>query len=175
MLKVQCKRRCLLKFWQFNAYKNSSQGLQRATSQVRYVTNPDKPCPRNMRGEGGKAMLCCFREEEETIRGARKNRFIYELRFCLLINVLKQRFSTLFLASPCSALHISLTQIFSSAPTTKLMVPLFLNPKKGGAYDVTPRKAQHKRRGEACSHARVSSWEIVTNTCHKLLLQNEDS
>ncbi len=44
------------------------------------------------------------------------------------INVLKQRFSILFLASPCSAhallLHLSLSliQIFSSAPTMKCSI-----------------------------------------------------
>uniref|UniRef100_A0A671L9R2 Zgc:195075 n=1 Tax=Sinocyclocheilus anshuiensis TaxID=1608454 RepID=A0A671L9R2_9TELE len=34
--------------------------------------------------KGGEAMQRCFREEEEKTRGARKNLFIYESRFCLL-------------------------------------------------------------------------------------------
>ncbi len=71
-LKVQCKRRCrLLKFWQFNAYK---KGLQRVTSRVRYVKNPDKPHPREHATKG--ARPCCAASEKT--RGARKNLFIYE-------------------------------------------------------------------------------------------------
>ncbi len=34
-----------------------TEGLQRATSQVRYVTNPDKPCPWEHAARG--ARPCC--------------------------------------------------------------------------------------------------------------------
>ncbi len=42
--------------------KTAGKGLQRVTSRVRYVTNPDKPRPPGTRKEGGEAMLRCFRE-----------------------------------------------------------------------------------------------------------------
>ncbi len=64
-LKVQYKCRYrLLKFWQFNAYKYGSERLQRVTSWVGDITNPEvyiNPAPRNMqqRGRG--------REEEELL------------------------------------------------------------------------------------------------------------
>ncbi len=82
--------------------------------RVRYVTDPDKT-----RNEGVEAMRC-FREKEEKTRGARRNLFIYESRFCLLAilmdsqvsksYVLKQQFLILLLVSPCSAsLSLSLS------------------------------------------------------------------
>ncbi len=74
----------------------------------------------------------------------------------------------------CSA-YLSHSDLQLSSNNEMNGAPVSETRKKGWAYDVTPRKAQHKRLGEARSHARVSSWERVTNTCHKLLLQNEDS
>ncbi len=78
MLKVQCKRRYrLLKFWQFNAYKNDRvrdynellPGSHTSQTQI-------NPAP-GTRSKGGEAMLRCFREEEEKTRDARKNLFIW--------------------------------------------------------------------------------------------------
>ncbi len=110
----------------------TGKGLQRVTSRVRYVKDPDKPHPPGTHNEEGEVMLCCFREEEEKTRGARKNLFIYESRFCLLTilmdsqvsksYVLKQRFLILFLASPCSAhaLHLSLSHSDRQISSNKL-------------------------------------------------------
>ncbi len=93
--------------------KTTGKGLQRVTSRVWYVTDPDKPRPPGTRSKGGEAMLCCFREEEEKTRDVRKNLFIYESWFCLLTILmdsqvsksLKQQFLILLLCRP--ALHLS--------------------------------------------------------------------
>ncbi len=90
--------------------KTTGKGLQRVTSRVWYFTDPDKPRPREHAAKGARP-CCCFREEEEKTRGARKNLFIYESRFCLLTILmdsqvsksLKQQFLILLLVSPCSA------------------------------------------------------------------------
>ncbi len=54
--------------------KTTGKGLQRVTSRVWYVTDPDKPRPRE---HAAKGMLRCFREEEEKTRDVRKNLFIW--------------------------------------------------------------------------------------------------
>ncbi len=55
--------------------KTTGKGLQRVTSRVWYITDPDKPRPREHAAKG--ARPCCFREEEEKTRDARKNLFIW--------------------------------------------------------------------------------------------------
>ncbi len=55
--------------------KTTGKGLQRVTSRVWSVTNPDKSCPQEH--EEREAMLRCFREEEEKTWDARKNLFIW--------------------------------------------------------------------------------------------------
>ncbi len=45
------------------------------------------------RSKEGEAMLHCFREEEEKTRGARKNLFLYESRFCLLMILMDSQVS----------------------------------------------------------------------------------
>ncbi len=69
--------------------KTTGKGLQRVTSRVRYVTNPDKPRPREHATNG--ARPCCAASEKT--RGARKNLFIYESRFCLLTNLMDSQVS----------------------------------------------------------------------------------
>ncbi len=54
--------------------KTTGKGLQRVTSRVWYVTDPDKPCPREHAAKGARR---CFREEEEKTRDVRKNLFIW--------------------------------------------------------------------------------------------------
>ncbi len=54
--------------------KTTGKGLQRVTSRVWYLTDPDKPRPREHTAKGARR---CFREEEEKTRGARKNLFIW--------------------------------------------------------------------------------------------------
>ncbi len=58
--------------------KMTGKGLQRVTSPAT---------------ERGKSMLCCFREKEEKTRAARKNLFIYESRFCLLVILMDSQIS----------------------------------------------------------------------------------
>ncbi len=55
--------------------KTTGKGLQRVTSRVWYVTDPDKPRPREHAAK--EAMLRCFREEEEKTRDVRKKLFIW--------------------------------------------------------------------------------------------------
>ncbi len=91
--------------------KTTGKGLQRVTSRVWYVTDPDKPRPREHAAKGARP-CCCFREEEEKTRDVKI--YSYESRFCLLTILmdsqvsksLKQRFLILLLCSP--ALHLSL-------------------------------------------------------------------
>ncbi len=61
--------------------KTTGKGLQRVTSRVWYVTDPNKPRfislkigPREHATKGARR---CFREEEEKTRGACKNLFIW--------------------------------------------------------------------------------------------------
>ncbi len=56
--------------------KTKGKGLQRVTSRVWYITDPDKPCPREHAAKGARP-CCCFREEEEKTRGAHNNLFIW--------------------------------------------------------------------------------------------------
>ncbi len=114
--------------------KTTGKGLQRVTSRVWYVTDPDKPRPREHAAKGARP-CCCFREEEEKTRGARKNLFIYESRFCLLTILmdsqvsksLKQQFLILLLVSPCSAslsLSLALSLSFRSSDKLQQTVPI---------------------------------------------------
>ncbi len=57
------------------------------TSQTQ-INPPPRTC-----NEGGEAMLRCFREGKEKTRGVRKNIFIYESRFCLLMNLMDSQVS----------------------------------------------------------------------------------
>ncbi len=95
--------------------KTTGKGLQRVTSRVWYVTDPDKPRPREHAAKGARR---CFREEEEKTRDARNNLFIWIaiLMDSQVSKSLKQRFLILLLVSPCSAslslsLSLSLIQI----------------------------------------------------------------
>ncbi len=113
--------------------KTSGKGLQRVASRVRYVMDPDKPCPREHAAQGARP-CCTALEKKKRKLGVHVK---YESRFCLLMSlmdsqvsksyVLKQLFLILFPVSPCSAhalhlslslsLSVSLIQIVRSAPT----------------------------------------------------------
>ncbi len=91
--------------------KTTGKGLQRVTSRVWYVTDPDKPCPREQQQRGrGHAAL----EKRKRKLGVHII-YSYESRFCLLTILmdsqvsksLKQRFLILLLCRP--ALHLSLS------------------------------------------------------------------
>ncbi len=115
--------------------KTAGKGLQRVTSRVWYVTDPDKPRPREHTAKGAEP-CCCFREEEEKTRGARNNLFIWIAILSsndsngftsFKINVLKQRILILSVSVSATvsahtlhlslSLSLSLIQIVRSAPT----------------------------------------------------------
>ncbi len=92
--------------------KTAGKGLQRVTSRVRYVKNPDKPRPREHAAKG--ARPCCAASEKT--RGAHKNLFIYESWFCLLTILMDSQVSKSMVLNtvPCfacsaQALHLSLS------------------------------------------------------------------
>ncbi len=94
--------------------KTTGKGLQRVTSRVCYITNPDIPCPREHAAKG--ARPCCAASEKRKRKpGVHVKIYSYESWFCLLTILmdsqvsksLKQRFLILLLCRP--ALHLSLS------------------------------------------------------------------
>ncbi len=81
--------------------------------QVSDIINPDKHRPQEYAMKGARPMLRCFREEEETRVHVKIYSYIVWIVILsstdsngftsFKINILKQRFSILFLALPCSA------------------------------------------------------------------------
>ncbi len=106
--------------------KTTGKGLQRVTSRVCYITNPDKPCPGNTQ-QRGRGMLRCFREEEEK-PGMHVTIYSYESWFCLLTILWIHKFQIIKAAvlntvtlSPCSAsLSLSLTHTHTHTHTHSL-------------------------------------------------------
>ncbi len=97
--------------------KTTGKGLQRVTSRVWYVTDPDKPRPREHAAKGARP-CCAALEKRKRKLGMHAKIYSYESRFCLLTILmdsqvsksLKQRFLILLLVSPCSAsLSLSLS------------------------------------------------------------------
>ncbi len=94
--------------------KTTGKGLQRVTSRVWYVTDPDKPCPREHAAKGARP-CCAALEKRKRKLGVHVKIYSYESRFCLLTILmdsqvsksLKQRFLILLLCRP--ALHLSLS------------------------------------------------------------------
>ncbi len=102
--------------------KTTGKGLQRVTSRVWYITNPDKPCPREHTAKG--ARPCCAASEKRKRKpGMHVTIYSYESWFCLLTILmdsqvsksLKQRFLILLLCRP--ALHLSLSLSLSHTHT----------------------------------------------------------
>ncbi len=62
--------------------KTTGKGLQRVTSRVWYITDPDKPRPGNTQQRGG-AMLRALEKRKRTL-GVHVTTYSYESRFCLL-------------------------------------------------------------------------------------------
>ncbi len=101
--------------------KTTGKGLQRVTSRVWYVTDPDIPRPREHAAKG--ARPCCFREEEEKTRDVRKNLFIWiailssnDSNGFSSFKIIKAAVLNTVTLSPCSAslslsLSLSLIQI----------------------------------------------------------------
>ncbi len=103
--------------------KTTGKGLQRVTSRVWYVTDPDKPRPREHAAKGARP-CCAALEKRKRKLGMHVTIYSYESRFCLLTILmdsqvsksLKQRFLILLLVSPCSAslsLSLSLSRSLS--------------------------------------------------------------
>ncbi len=100
--------------------KITGKGLQRVTSRVWYVTDPDKPRPREHAAKGARR---CFREEEEKTRDVRKNLFIWiailssnDSNGFSSFKIIKAAVLNTVTLSPCSAslslsLSLSLIQI----------------------------------------------------------------
>ncbi len=94
--------------------KTAGKGLQRVTSRVWYVTDPDKPRPREHAAKGARP-CCSALEKRKRKLGMHVTIYSYESRFCLLTILmdsqvsksLKQRFLILLLCPP--ALHLSLS------------------------------------------------------------------
>ncbi len=107
--------------------KTTGKGLQRVTSRVWYVTDPDKPCPREHAAKGARP-CCAALEKRKRKLGMHIKIYSYESRFCLLTILmdsqvsksLKQRFLILLLCRP--ALHLSLS--FRSSNKLQQTVPI---------------------------------------------------
>ncbi len=57
--------------------KTTGKGLQRVTSRVWYVTDPDKPRPREHAAKGARPCCAALEKEEEKTRDAHNNLFIW--------------------------------------------------------------------------------------------------
>ncbi len=110
--------------------KTTGKGLQRVTSRVWYVTDPDKPRPREHAAKGARP-CCAALEKRKRKLGMYVKIYSYESRFCLLTILmdsqvsksLKQRFLILLLMSPCSA-SLSLSLSFRSSDQLQQTVPI---------------------------------------------------
>ncbi len=110
--------------------KTTGKGLQRVTSLVWYVTNPDKPRPREHAAKGARP-CCAALEKRKRKLGVHIKIYSYESRFCLqtilmdsqVSKSLKQRFLILLLVSPCS-LSLSLSLSFRSSDQLQQTVPI---------------------------------------------------
>ncbi len=110
--------------------KTTGKGLQRVTSRVWYITDPDKPCPREHAAKGARP-CCAALEKRKRKLGMYVTIYSYESRFCLLMILmdsqvsksLKQRFLILLLVSPCSA-SLSLSLSFRSSNKLQQTVPI---------------------------------------------------
>ncbi len=114
--------------------KTTGKGLQQVTSRVWYVTDPDKPRPREHAAKGARP-CCAALEKRKRKLGMYVKSYSYESRFCLLTILmdsqvsksLKQRFLILLLVSPCSAsLSLSLSFSFRSSDQLQQTVPIIL-------------------------------------------------
>ncbi len=93
--------------------KTTSKGLQRVTSRVWYVTDPDKPRLREHAAKGARP-CCAALEKRKRKLGMHVKIYSYESRFCLLMILmdsqvsksLKQQFILLLCRH---ALHLSLS------------------------------------------------------------------
>ncbi len=111
--------------------KTTGKGLQRVTSRVWYVTDPDKPRPREHAAKG--ARPCCAASEKRKRKpGVHVKIYSYESWFCLLTILmdsqvsksLKQRFLILLLCRPALHLSLSLSHTHTHTHTHTLTLSL---------------------------------------------------
>ncbi len=108
--------------------KTTGKGLQRVTSRVWYVTNPDKPRPQEHVKKRGRP-CCAALEKRKRKLGMHVKIYSLESRFCLLTIImdsqvsksLKQRFLIRLLVSHLS---ISLSLSFRSSDQLQQTVPI---------------------------------------------------
>ncbi len=107
--------------------KTTGKGLQRVTSRVWYVTDPDKPRPREHAAKGARP-CCAALEKRKRKLGVYITIYSYESRFCFLTILmdsqvsksLKQRFLILLLCRPALHLSLSLSLSLSFRSSNKL-------------------------------------------------------
>ncbi len=108
--------------------KTTGKGLQRVTSRVWYVTNPDKPRPQEHVTKGAGPCWAALEKRKRKL-GMHVKIYSFESRFCLLTILmdsqvsksLKQRFLILLLVSH---LCISLSLSFRSSDQLQQTVPI---------------------------------------------------
>ncbi len=108
--------------------KTAGKGLQRVTSRVWYVTDPDKPRPREHAAKGARP-CCAALEKRKRKLGMYVKIYSYESRFCLLMILMDSQVSKIIKAavlntvtlSPCSAsLSLSLSLSLSRSRSLSL-------------------------------------------------------
>ncbi len=107
--------------------KTTGKGLQRVTSRVCYITNPDKPRPREHAAKGAEPCCTALEKSKRTL-GVHVTIYSYESRFCLLTILmdsqvsksLKQQFLILLLCHPALYLSLSLSLSLSLTHTHTL-------------------------------------------------------
>ncbi len=114
--------------------KTTGKGLQRVISRVWYVTDPDKPCPREHAAKGAEP-CCAALEKRKKKLGVHVKIYSYESWFCLLTILMDSQVSKSLKAavlntvtlSPCSAslsLSLSLSLSFRSSDQLQQTVPI---------------------------------------------------
>ncbi len=111
--------------------KTTGKGLQRVTSRVWYITDPDKPCPREHAAKGARPCCAALEKRKRKLRMYVKI-YSYESRFCLLTILmdsqvsksLKQQFLILLLCRPALHLSLSLSLSFRSSDKLQQTVPI---------------------------------------------------
>ncbi len=111
--------------------KTAGKGLQRVTSRVWYITDPDKPRLREHAAKGARP-CCSSLEKRKRKLGMHVKIYSYESRFCLLTILmdsqvsksLKQRFLILLLCRPALHLSLSLSLSLSHSDQLQQTVPI---------------------------------------------------
>ncbi len=113
--------------------KTTGKGLQRVTSRVWYVTDPDKPRPREHTAKGARP-CCAALEKRKKTRDAHNNLFIWiailssnDSNGFTSFKIIKAAVLNTVTLSPCSAslsLSLSLSLSFRSSDKLQQTVPI---------------------------------------------------